>query len=154
MRVVGAASAAGATLPHVQRCAVPWRRVVQVLAAQLERAVTADERTALIAAGWNAALCPELPGAWWRHPARGPFVYSTQQALAMIGYVAPDVERVPAPSRPTPTGWCECGCGQRTKLSTKTRLARGHIKGEPHRYINGHQVRTRTRQVPAREAAA
>lgn len=109
---------------------------------------------ALIAAGWTLAAAPELPGAWWRHPARGPFVYSTAQALAMIGYVAPDVERVPAPSRPTPTGWCECGCGRRTKLSTKTRLARGHIKGEPHRYINGHQVRTRTRPVPAREAAA
>lgn len=116
--------------------------------------MTSDERTALIAAGWQAALCPELPGAWWRHPTRGQFVYSTGQALAMIGYVATDVERGPAPSRPTPTGWCECGCGRPTKLSTKTRLARGHIKGEPHRYINGHQVRTRSRVVPSRQVAA
>lgn len=33
---------------------------------------------------------------------------------------------------------CECGCGQPTKLASKTSKQRGWVKGEPLRFINGH----------------
>lgn len=38
-------------------------------------------------------------------------------------------------------GLCMCGCGQRTPLSTKTRTARGDVKGQPVRFVNGHNRR-------------
>jgi hypothetical protein len=34
-----------------------------------------------------------------------------------------------------------CGCGQKTKTATKTIARLGHVKGEPLRYINGHNRR-------------
>lgn len=37
-----------------------------------------------------------------------------------------------------PTGYCECGCGGRTKLAQKTSAFHGHVKGRPLRYIKGH----------------
>ncbi len=40
-------------------------------------------------------------------------------------------------------GCCECGCGQPTKLASKTNTAAGHVKGEPHRYVVGHGTRQR-----------
>lgn len=33
---------------------------------------------------------------------------------------------------------CECGCGQPTRLASKTDSKRGWIKGKPLRFINGH----------------
>lgn len=33
---------------------------------------------------------------------------------------------------------CECGCGKPTKLASKTAKSRGWIKGQPLRFINGH----------------
>lgn len=38
---------------------------------------------------------------------------------------------------------CECGCGQPTKLASKTAKNRGWIKGQPLRFINGHNTITR-----------
>ena len=38
----------------------------------------------------------------------------------------------------TPFGFCQCGCGQLAPVATKTSSARGHVKGEPLRYIYGH----------------
>lgn len=37
---------------------------------------------------------------------------------------------------------CECGCGQPTELAKKTNRAWGHIKGEPLRFVHGHQGRS------------
>lgn len=42
---------------------------------------------------------------------------------------------------PTPGGfamYCECGCGQETRLARKTSRARGWLKDSPLRFINGH----------------
>lgn len=39
---------------------------------------------------------------------------------------------------PIPPGLCQCGCGQKTKLAKRTRYERGHVKGQPLRYVNGH----------------
>jgi hypothetical protein len=37
-----------------------------------------------------------------------------------------------------PYGFCHCGCGQRTALVQATNRNRGEIKGQPNRFVNGH----------------
>ncbi len=44
------------------------------------------------------------------------------------------------------TGFCECGCGEKTSIATDTSPRRGDIKGEPYRYIRAHQGRRHTPQ--------
>lgn len=43
-----------------------------------------------------------------------------------------------------PKGYCQCGCGGKTLVAKKTRTADGHIKGQPKRFINGHNMRGKT----------
>lgn len=38
----------------------------------------------------------------------------------------------------TPVKLCECGCGQPTPLATRTRTDRGQVKGQPTRFVSGH----------------
>jgi hypothetical protein len=33
---------------------------------------------------------------------------------------------------------CECGCGQTTRIATRTSAARGERRGEPNRFLKGH----------------
>lgn len=40
-----------------------------------------------------------------------------------------------------PQGLCQCGCGQRTRNAPQTIKKLGWVKGEPTRYINGHNNR-------------
>jgi hypothetical protein len=40
-----------------------------------------------------------------------------------------------------PKGYCQCGCGQKTRLAPKTSKAKGQKKGEPLRFIKGHNGR-------------
>lgn len=47
------------------------------------------------------------------------------------------------------TGYCACGCGQRTTIATQTSTARGVTKGQPTRYVTGHNRRTRPNGLPA-----
>jgi len=35
-------------------------------------------------------------------------------------------------------GYCQCGCGEKTKISPRTFNKRRQYKGKPLRYINGH----------------
>jgi len=37
--------------------------------------------------------------------------------------------------------FCECGCGEPTPIAFRTRSSRGQVKGEPLRFINGHNAR-------------
>lgn len=37
-----------------------------------------------------------------------------------------------------PYGYCHCGCGKKTRIAPITRGCRGQIKGEPIKYIHGH----------------
>lgn len=37
-----------------------------------------------------------------------------------------------------PYGYCHCGCGQKTKIAPQNLIRLGWIKGEPIRYITGH----------------
>lgn len=40
-----------------------------------------------------------------------------------------------------PYGYCQCGCGQKTRKATKTAARYGHVRGEPLRFVNGHNTR-------------
>lgn len=46
-----------------------------------------------------------------------------------------------------PYGFCHCGCGEKTKLAATTANDRGHVKGEPLRYVHGHHKRKGPRYV-------
>lgn len=39
---------------------------------------------------------------------------------------------------PHPYGLCQCGCGQRVNIATRTRTAGGIVKGHPYRFLLGH----------------
>lgn len=41
-------------------------------------------------------------------------------------------------------GICECGCGETTLVATRTRSHLGQVKGQPLRFVNGHNARKRT----------
>lgn len=41
---------------------------------------------------------------------------------------------------------CECGCGEPTRIAPKTSLRSGHVKGQPLRFVNGHNTRLRVGQ--------
>lgn len=45
------------------------------------------------------------------------------------------------PTDSTPYGYCKCGCGRKTSISTKNRNKIGHVKGEPVDYFHGHSPR-------------
>jgi hypothetical protein len=58
-------------------------------------------------------------------------------AETVIGWAA----RVAAVSV-IPHGYCQCGCGERTPIATKTRTSEGGaVKGQPKRFIHGHHRR-------------
>jgi hypothetical protein len=40
----------------------------------------------------------------------------------------------------TPPGYCECGCGKKAPIARRTRGCFGHVKGQPLRFINGHNT--------------
>src|ERR1035441_1521681 len=46
-----------------------------------------------------------------------------------------------------PIGLCGCWCGGRTALAKSTNLKEGRIKGQPLRYLLGHQNRKRVRVI-------
>lgn len=51
-----------------------------------------------------------------------------------------EITEVPDPST-IPVGFCQCGCGQKTKICNSTDRKRGRIKGVPFRYLQGHAPR-------------
>jgi len=42
-----------------------------------------------------------------------------------------------------PYGYCQCGCGGLSPISTTTNKSKGYKKGHPHRFIVGHSMRIR-----------
>lgn len=38
-----------------------------------------------------------------------------------------------------PYGYCHCGCGRKTKIARQTYTAKGHVKGEPLRWLKNHR---------------
>lgn len=49
---------------------------------------------------------------------------------------------------PIPVGYCQCGCGQQTTIAKQTYKTKGHIKGQPHRYLAGHGKQKTGPKVP------
>jgi hypothetical protein len=41
----------------------------------------------------------------------------------------------------SPYGYCQCGCGEKTKLAAMTDSSRGIIKGKPSRYMAPYPLR-------------
>lgn len=48
---------------------------------------------------------------------------------------------------------CECGCGLPTPIATRTKTERGQTKGQPLRFINGHNSRLLDAEEQARRAS-
>jgi intein/homing endonuclease len=46
--------------------------------------------------------------------------------------------------KPAPRGLCHCGCGEPTTVAIRTRPHLAEVKGEPHRFRPGHQMRERS----------
>jgi hypothetical protein len=44
-------------------------------------------------------------------------------------------------TEPIPAGLCQCGCGGATNLASDTSRTRGWVKGQPLRFIDGHNTR-------------
>lgn len=49
---------------------------------------------------------------------------------------------------PNPSGLCQCGCGQPAPIATRTTKARGRIKGQPVKFIRGHNSVGMNRSKP------
>ena len=45
------------------------------------------------------------------------------------------------PTQEIPYGYCHCGCGEKTRIAKQNDRRDGVIKGEPMRYVNGHNCR-------------
>ena len=46
-----------------------------------------------------------------------------------------------------PKGFCQCGCGRKTTVSPKTAVKYGYVKGEPRKYIHGHNIKSKSGQL-------
>jgi hypothetical protein len=44
-----------------------------------------------------------------------------------------------------PHGYCGCGCGQKTTIASRNDTKGGKIKGQPLRFISGHNMRAKTK---------
>lgn len=51
------------------------------------------------------------------------------------------VEITPDRRNPNPTEFCLCGCGEKTQLAPQTLRSKGWVRGQPKRYVRGHQRR-------------
>lgn len=48
-----------------------------------------------------------------------------------------------------PAGLCQCGCGRETPLMRDSDITMGYVKGQPHRYLQGHGRRAHVRPEQA-----
>lgn len=46
----------------------------------------------------------------------------------------------------TPVGYCHCGCGLQTHISKYTDVSLGWVKGQPRKFLVGHEARLRGRE--------
>jgi hypothetical protein len=52
-----------------------------------------------------------------------------------------------------PYGECRCGCGQKTLIRECSCASRGHVKGEPRKYIYGHATKPRPKIDQPKDSA-
>lgn len=43
--------------------------------------------------------------------------------------------------KPIPVGYCQCGCGQATKIAAVSNKVRGMVRGQPLNFVHGHNAR-------------
>lgn len=53
-----------------------------------------------------------------------------------------------------PNGFCQCGCGETTTPAHQTDARRGYVKGQPQRFLPGHNQRRSTLQGLYRQVRA
>lgn len=58
----------------------------------------------------------------------------------------------PKPQEPEPVALCECGCGEPAPICTHTNRAKGVVKGQPVRFIQGHHLRGKPRMQYGKQA--
>jgi hypothetical protein len=46
-----------------------------------------------------------------------------------------------------PYGFCQCGCGEKAPIATASDRNRGLVRGEPRRFVHGHNTRRAVRYV-------
>lgn len=68
-------------------------------------------------------------------------VVESRNGLPFRPYVYRGIQLMSGPGR------CACGCGERTAISTKTDARYGAIKGQPRRYVFGHNDTRNTGKV-------
>jgi len=51
------------------------------------------------------------------------------------------VNAAPAVVEPQPVGLCSCGCGLPAPIAKKASSSKGHVKGQPLRFVHGHHAR-------------
>ena len=61
-------------------------------------------------------------------------------------------EAIPSPNPGTkpqspPRGHCQCGCGGKTSIASRTNVRRGWVRGEPVSYIHNHHRRKTNRYI-------
>lgn len=68
---------------------------------------------------------------------------STHRARALLMRLDLEAASPSPPSVPIAGyGLCQCGCGQPTKIATVNDARRGLRKGQPKKYVYGHNSRT------------
>lgn len=82
---------------------------------------------------------PETPGYAWRTRAYPWAIRVLAAAEAEHGTPPASPERVSV----TGEGLCACGCGEATPIAASSDSRYGHVKGQPLRFIRGHNTRTR-----------
>lgn len=65
---------------------------------------------------------------------------STPRSRDQVGRFAIEQDKVIA----NPSGLCQCGCGQATPLAKVTMRDRGHVAGQPQKFILGHYAKPRS----------
>jgi hypothetical protein len=61
-----------------------------------------------------------------------PLTSRTSETSKEANFVS--ISIIPKPEE----GYCQCGCGDKTRIAKKTRSSIGHVKGRHTPYINGH----------------
>jgi len=88
-----------------------------------------------------------------------PATLEASQGLTRKGRVPVPHQNTSTPIEETtetaiPVGYCQCGCGQRTKIADRTNAEYGHRIGEYRRFVLGHRKRNRSLPIVRRDDGA
>lgn len=82
----------------------------------------------------------EIP--WKKHHIYWPPKYlQGHYSKSLENRIRREAHSIKPPTNFKPSGFCECGCGQKTPIAPTTNAKRCRYKGYPIRYIHGHHNR-------------